>query len=770
MDDFDWKFYINHYKDLRESGVNSRERALKHWLNFGKNENRISNSKKLEEIRLKKIKKKRKNMFLSLPDKTFKYLIFLLKESCFLYYQYLIEKQYKYIRKINKNNNFKIVYFVDLDIFINKMSRVRFWPIIELVKKKNVETIFFGPGWPKYNKNISIQQNILNLNINFNFVIWYKPLSVNFDKNIKFKFPTCIRYNEMWDKEWTVKEINSTYSDLIICHHLNDYDIYKKLMPNKRFKYLAHQANFDVFNNKNNVRNIDILLSGRNKIKHYPLKCKLFSIIKKYKNTLLKKYNIYEHVHPGYNNNLSYTDINQKKYSELLNKSKIAVSCTSKYNYRLGKYVEIPMCGTVILGDIPYEDKGNFKKFVIEVNLEMDEKIIIQKIIDALENKDELQKKAELGYKWSLKYTSRNYADNLLYLMQNFDSSTNKEKHQKNISDKKKSKIFIISDEIKENHPEFKNQKWICDILKQQFLSYFPDITTTNAKEAEIIWYLASWNRRYIPSEFTVNSWYEFLKKKKVIFSVHHIDIDKYIKDEKNEFKNNFDFMKKYGNKIHAICQKTYNFLEKCFESEKLVKEYLWIEGKDFFYIENKLKLREKYHFSQNAFLVGSFQKDTEGNSDCKNPIPKLSKGPDVFINIIENMLITNPNIEVILTGLRREYIIQQLKKRNIKYHYFNMITLKELNELYNCLDLYLVSSRYEGGPRSIFEAGITKTPLISSDVGIASEFMPKESIYSVSNFLSYKNAKPNVEQLYRSISRLKIDKQIEKIKDMLCN
>ena len=45
------------------------------------------------------------------------------------------------------------------------------------------------------------------------------------------------------------------------------------------------------------------------------------------------------------------------------------------------------------------------------------------------------------------------------------------------------------------------------------------------------------------------------------------------------------------------------------------------------------------------------------------------------------------------------------------------MVSLQEINELYNCLDLYIISSRYEGGPRSVFEAGITKTPLISIKV-----------------------------------------------------
>ena len=40
-----------------------------------------------------------------------------------------------------------------------------------------------------------------------------------------------------------------------------------------------------------------------------------------------------------------------------------------------------------------------------------------------------------------------------------------------------------------------------------------------------------------------------------------------------------------------------------------------------------------------------------------------------------------------------------------------------------------------------IFEASITKTPIISTDVGIAGDLLPKESIYDMNNFLTYKNA-----------------------------
>jgi hypothetical protein len=75
-------------------------------------------------------------------------------------------------------------------------------------------------------------------------------------------------------------------------------------------------------------------------------------------------------------------------------------------------------------------------------------------------------------------------------------------------------KIFIISDEIRENHQEFKNQKWICDLLKEEFIHQFPNETTINISEATIIWYLAPWNYRFTPNECSRDSWLQMLKKK----------------------------------------------------------------------------------------------------------------------------------------------------------------------------------------------------------------------------------------------------------------
>ena len=95
----------------------------------------------------------------------------------------------------------------------------------------------------------------------------------------------------------------------------------------------------------------------------------------------------------------------------------------------------------------------------------------------------------------------------------------------------------------------------------------------------------------------------------------------------------------------------------------------------------------------------------------------------------------------MILSGKRRNFLIENFKNRNFPFIYFEMIDLKELNELYNILDLYIVTSRIEGGPQAILECAVSKTPIVSTDVGVASEILDSKSIFKPEEFYE---AQPN--------------------------
>ena len=189
-----------------------------------------------------------------------------------------------------------------------------------------------------------------------------------------------------------------------------------------------------------------------------------------------------------------------------------------------------------------------------------------------------------------------------------------------------------------------------------------------------------------------------------------------------------------------------------------------WVNQNVWFEIKNKEKLRNKYKLDMKKFYIGSFQRDTEG-SDLTSP--KLSKGPDIFIEKVKLLMETNPNIEVLLAGTRRQYIIGRLKEMNIPFKYFEMVDFSSLNELYNLLDLYIVSSRFEGGPQAIMECSLLKIPIISTDVGIAKEILSPKSIYSTT---SISEGTPDIDYALKKVKKYLLPQGMENYKMMLIN
>ena len=94
-----------------------------------------------------------------------------------------------------------ILYLVNCKYVRTKMSRVRFHSIEALSKICNLT--IWGIGFPNYNNNLSVIDNINNLKTKFNCVISYKPLVMkNFEEIpiTKIKMPLRIIPCAAWNK------------------------------------------------------------------------------------------------------------------------------------------------------------------------------------------------------------------------------------------------------------------------------------------------------------------------------------------------------------------------------------------------------------------------------------------------------------------------------------------------------------------------------------------------------------------------------------------
>ena len=277
------------------------------------------------------------------------------------------------------------------------------------------------------------------------------------------------------------------------------------------------------------------------------------------------------------------------------------------------------------------------------------------------------------------------------------------------------------------------NESWIVDRFRDEWYQHNDSISTDKILSSDIVWIIAPWNFKKINIPI--------IKNKKVICTVHHIDETSF--SEKD--KKNFMTLDKYIDEYHTISKISYEQLRKLTNKRINVIPF-WVDNKKWFPIKDKSNLRKKYGLTENEYLIGSFQRDTEGK-DLKSP--KLIKGPDIFLDLIKTEFLKRENLKVILTGKRRNYIINEFNKNSIKYKYFEMVDTHILNELYNILNLYIVSSRIEGGPQAILECASAKVPIISTNVGIAPEILSKKSIIDLKNDFT---AKPDIEFQYNNV------------------
>ena len=120
----------------------------------------------------------------------------------------------------------------------------------------------------------------------------------------------------------------------------------------------------------------------------------------------------------------------------------------------------------------------------------------------------------------------------------------------------------------------------------------------------------------------------------------------------------------------------------------------------------------------ESAFVVGSFQKDGVGWGDGLEP--KLIKGPDVLLAVAEQLRERVPETMFLLTGPSRGYVRAGLERLGIPHRHVLLPSIDAVSQAYEAIDVCLVTSRDEGGPRAVLEAMATEVPLVTTRVGQA--------------------------------------------------
>jgi glycosyltransferase involved in cell wall biosynthesis len=280
-------------------------------------------------------------------------------------------------------------------------------------------------------------------------------------------------------------------------------------------------------------------------------------------------------------------------------------------------------------------------------------------------------------------------------------------------------------------------EDWIVDRFVHEWNQDNSDISTKSVKDADVVWAMADWCFDKIMSPL--------LCTKKVLVTVHHIVPEKFTARDRMNFQIRDDIVTAY----HVPNDRTANFVKQITKKPIHVIPY-WANQNIWKPTIGIEEARNKYGISNDKYIIGSFQRDTEGAGISKGIFePKLEKGPDLLADAIIALSKKANNyfeIEVVLAGWRRQYIMKRLSEAKIAFKYFERPEQSVINELYQALDLYLVTARHEGGPQALIECGLLSVPVLSRAVGMAEMVLPTQAISN--DFTNAKPSVPNVENL----------------------
>ena len=202
---------------------------------------------------------------------------------------------------------------------------------------------------------------------------------------------------------------------------------------------------------------------------------------------------------------------------------------------------------------------------------------------------------------------------------------------------------------------------------------------------------------------------------------------------EKIVFENFINSVK-YLDKIVVSNSIVYNrLIENGVDKKKLIKIPIGVDTKHF-KPPNKLKRQKSrsfFKFKEDDIVIGSFQKDGQGWKD--GILPKMIKGPDIFYKVVSD-LSKDFNIKILLTGPARGYLKKKLDSNKISYIHSYLDDYSNLIDYYHALDFYLITSREEGGPMGLLESISSGVPVVSTNVGMASDFIKSKEIGIVVN------------------------------------
>lgn len=140
------------------------------------------------------------------------------------------------------------------------------------------------------------------------------------------------------------------------------------------------------------------------------------------------------------------------------------------------------------------------------------------------------------------------------------------------------------------------------------------------------------------------------------------------------------------------------------------------------------------------AFVVASVHRDTAGADIASNPVPKLDKGPDAWVEVLAALRERGVPAAALLAGPRRHWMRRALTERGVPWAFVgeqlerddyprNTVSPERVRSMLASADAVLCTSRSEGGPRTVLESASAGVLTLSTRVGHAEDLLARDCV-----------------------------------------
>ena len=126
---------------------------------------------------------------------------------------------------------------------------------------------------------------------------------------------------------------------------------------------------------------------------------------------------------------------------------------------------------------------------------------------------------------------------------------------------------------------------------------------------------------------------------------------------------------------------------------------------------------RTRFRIPPGRFVIGFL-----GNKGSDSDYGR--KGTDVLLEVARKAAAVIPNFHLVMGGPGWEKEVRDLKALGVSVSATGFIRNADLPALYSALDVYLLTSRVEGGPCTILEAMACETAVVSTRVGAVPQWI----------------------------------------------